>query len=247
MNEYDNVLVTDKGYNNYQILMVGAGEVVIFTTHFLPKEVQQLAANIAMQTFEHDLHYAKKGTRKDVPPTVKVATVMTNNLLQKSVEFVVNLKNMDTSPTATDPTDFVTFVQHTAKCKCNKPDVKKSVTFLCCQCKIQHHGICIKTKADFVCAPCSVQIDGVSWSTGNKYTQNTCPMDNTVTHFAIRASLDQEFAGEIKNLTQSQNNAVKAFAESVQHARRNQSAECHKKWHALKKNGISGLNVWWHR
>ena len=103
--------------------------------------------------------------------------------------------------------------------------------------------------ANYTCAPCSITIEGVKWAAG-KNAANSCPVDNSLTHFALRASKDHGFANEINNLrVVSMVKPVQAFAQSVTHAIHNDSVKSHNTWLEVLKAGpppgsgnINGLN-----
>jgi hypothetical protein len=95
---------------------------------------------------------------------------------------------------------------------------------------------------DYKCAPCTVTIEAVVWSEGNG-AKMTCPVDNTITYFALRASKDPNFKEEIQMLTESAEPAVKAFGESVIHAVHNNSSKSHAAWLGVLKNDPDGLDA----
>ncbi len=94
---------------------------------------------------------------------------------------------------------------------------------------------------DYKCAPCTINIDGLVWSEG-KGSKNTCPVDNTITHFALRASKDRNFKEVIYMLTESPDPTVKAFGETVSHAVNNNSTKSHTAWLEVLKNDPYGLD-----
>jgi hypothetical protein len=70
----------------------------------------------------------------------------------------------------------------------------------------------------------------------------TCPFDKTITHFAQRASRDQNFREEMQMLTESAEPSVKAFGESAIYLVNNDSTKSHTAWLEVLKNDPSGIN-----
>ena len=220
-------------------------------------EVKQLAGDIAIQT----LNKQRTGTRSssEEEPVVKIAIVNENyyfgtstNALDKCKSFVDAVKKQQTNKKLPDPTESFVYDEYTATCHCNRPDVKNKEgkeTIQCGSCKTLTHRKCIDEEineidimcGDYKCAPCTVNIDGVVWAEG-KGAKDTCPVDNTITHFALRASMDLNFKEEIQMLTESAEPAVKAFGDSVIHAVNNNSAKSHAAWLEVLKNDPNGLD-----
>ena len=149
-----------------------------------------------------------------------------------------------------DPTQTILYDEYTATCHCNRPDVQTKETIKCSSCPALTHLKCIKDTADnkydiicgdYKCAPCKIDIDGVVWADG-KGAKNTCPVDNEITHFALRASKDKNFKEQIEMMKESGEPAVKAFGNSVCHAVNNDSAKSHTAWLEVLKNAPDGLN-----
>ena len=162
------------------------------------------------------------------------------------------IKN-DADNSLPDPTDDIHFVHFKATCYCNRPDVTKNLsTSTCKKCKSEFHNDCLeastgkKVDINFTCTVCQIKIDGLTWAAGSGIS-NTCPVDNTVTHFALRSSLDPNFKAKIQQLAKSTTIAVRAFSEAVLHAEKNQSALSHKRWHTILSdyNRLSTDGTWY--
>ena len=221
--------------------------------------VKVLAADIAMQTLEP--RKVAKGW-SEVPQYVRVGIVANDSKEAKQTvdDLVTSIKNYETDRKAyPDPTKKIKFIDFPATCPCNMPDVysKKPATIKCTNCQTIAHAECINNATKYTCAPCQITIDGVNWGQG--HAPNSCPVDNTISHYALRASKQPNFLKTITlmstNPTRSEE--VRAFASSVLAAVANDSAKCHKTWDEVLKSGpppgsdskaTDGLNedgTWW--
>ena len=241
LREFEHVKVIDSKNKDYYIVMVGAGETAIFATNkkMIPPEIKQLAGDIAMQTFE-----PKKQGRKTRPLSVKIATVVAKDVYRASNQFIADLISHEQNENDPDPTDDLNYEEFNATCPCNVPDVtrnKKSYAY-CIECQTPVHPECIGGVEDYTCALCTINIEGVNWQAGGENARMTCPVDNSITHFALRASKDPKFKKEISKFAKSDDETVKAFGESVLLATKNESAKSHKTWFTVLKNKRNGLS-----
>jgi hypothetical protein len=148
-----------------------------------------------------------------------------------------------------DPTDDLKWASFNATCDCNKPDVVGKKTMInCVNCQTPAHKDCIRNRntPHYMCATCQIDIDGLAWGAGRD-ALNTCPVDNTVTHLALRASKDDYFKAEIEKCCKSHSKELRAFGESVMHATKNESANSHKKWHNVlaEKDQLCNDGTWY--
>ena len=170
--------------------------------------VKELAADMAMQTLEPK-KVAKGWTEE--PQFVQVAVIKneSKDALQNCEEFVTAIKNYENNRKSTgpktipDPTKKIKYVKFPATCHCNKPDVYslKPATIKCTNCQTIAHAECINNATAYTCSPCQIKIEGVNWGQG--HAPNSCPVDNTVTHFAVRASKNPNFLKSIDLLSKS--------------------------------------------
>ena len=118
----------------------------------------------------------------------------------------------------------------------------KGAQIRCTNCLTIAHTECINNPTNsktYTCAPCSIKIDGVNWGQGQ--APNSCPVDNTITHFAIRATKQPNFHEAIVLLTKHEKKSppVRSFAQSVLHAVNNDSGKCHQAWKEVLQNAPS--------
>ena len=245
LKEMEFVPVKDKDGNEHHIVMIGAGETCIIAKEkkTIAPEVKQLAGDLAMQTYElPSPHPGKKPL-----PYVKIATKFVKDIAKSSEELILGMWQYEEDQRLKDPTDALRFETFSASCDCNRPDVgKKRAMIKCAICKTPAHTICTKGQSNYTCATCTIDIDGLTWAAG-KDMSNTCPVDNTISHLALRASKDEGFKEEMQKCSNSNSKPVKAFGESVLHASKNESASSHKKWHNVlaDSNNLDADGSWY--
>ena len=206
--------------------------------------VKQLAADMAMQTLEPK-KVAKGWTEE--PLFVRVAVITKENKdagqicddLVRDIKAFENDRKSKGPKTITDPTKDLYWLKLPATCHCNKPDVftSKPANIKCTDCVTIAHTECINNATKYTCAPCKIKIDGVNWGQG--HAPNSCPVDNTITHFALRASKDPKFLKAMEFLSKHEKKSppVLAFAQSVLHAVNNDSGKSHQAWKEVLENG----------
>ena len=210
------------------------------TTHeMIPLAVTKLAADMAMNTLEH-----QKPGRTMLPHSIKIAKITENigsfkDAKLKCEAFVDSMKHHEANKkTVEDPTDSIKFENYLATCHCNRPHVTNLTkpTIECSNCTTLAHQGCvdIKKHKTYTCAPCSIDIDGIVWGAGR--APNSCPVDNQLAHFALRGSKDPNFKKEMERFAKSSNRAVKALGLSVGHAMNNDSIKSHKAWADILEN-----------
>ena len=123
-------------------------------------------------------------------------------------------------------------------CHCNevRPVTQKIASDLitCSTCKEKYHTTCVNNKStSFVCTSCNVNTEGLKWS-ANKGVTNTCSIDNTFTHMAIRCEKSPQFKKEIEkmaNQLETEDNFKKiAFAKTVLLTAKNDSGAAQSLW-----------------
>ena len=102
----------------------------------------------------------------------------------------------------------------------------------CNQCKEKFHKDCVNVaEKNFNCTSCSFKNKGLTWSEKPLSVYNTCPIDNTFTHLAMRCEKSPQFKEEIHRLEQNgSTDCVKAFAKSIIAAENNDSGNAQEIW-----------------
>ena len=150
--------------------------------------------------------------------------VAKSNLVEEATKLSQNVAKFEESvkkgnTTVKNPLDTTRFDQFAVYCHCNearKSNSKTNDLIQCSGCKEKYHKECVGQKStSFTCTSCSINTEGAKWASRPKVVTNTCPIDNTITHLAIRCEKSPKFKEEIVKLSNNPDPLIKALADSA--------------------------------
>ena len=159
-------------------------------------------------------------------------------------------------PPGRNPIANIKFDRFTIDCNCCKVLADRTShpfdlsMIACSKCKDNYHEGCVekpKGKKPFTCTPCNINVEGLKWAANPVSVINTCPIDNTLTHLAIRCEKSPKFKNFVRELQKHSDDQVKAFANSILYAQTNNSAASQWIWsnsikqHDLKNKLITSI------
>jgi hypothetical protein len=183
------------------------------------------------------------------------------DLQDKAIAMIRNIsayeqKISQGKPAGRNPIANIKFDRFTIDCNCCKVQADRTShpfdlsMIACSRCKDNYHEGCVekpKGKKPFICTPCNFNVEGLKWAANPAVVTNTCPIDNTLTHLAIRCEKSPKFRKFVQELQKHSDVQVKAFANSVLYAQANNSAASQWIWsnsikqHDLKNKLITSI------
>ena len=197
----------DKKNNDCVLVKIANDEAVLFVkeSKLADNNLRNSCAKIMTNSFD----ITRPNTKRSFKIAVKVEKKEIHSKAKEFYQDVVKFDNSNpkSKKALQDPTKNMRYESFNIHCKCNTPLEKKSNTkdmTTCNQCKEKFHKDCVNVaEKNFNCTSCSFKNKGLTWSEKPLSVYNTCPIDNTFTHLAMRCEKSPQFKEEIHRLEQN--------------------------------------------